>query len=361
MFLRIPVRMPARGARDSALHESRFSAVRAGRAPHGRRPTHAAGFALLLAALLPPAALADGAPEPASAAPARAPRVSSPPSLYRPGNTPPLVRPKPASPTTPGVDPEARAPGIVARVWLNRPFSGLGGPERLTPIEAARLRSAARAAGVDWALLLGVLRASHAGRQSTVTGAEAHRVGAQLRKLGARAHSRLAATRLLGSRALADQALALAGYYRAVGLDSLVSGLDAAKGRLIGRVFRDKRIDVGLVDEENVAAGRVDVRVLASVLYLAEEFGQVRVSSLLADHHVVRPGVASAHMSGLAFDVSALGGRSFFDRPRLAARAARSFLLLPAELRPQQLISVASERGDLLASGERPDHLHVGF
>ena len=261
----------------------------------------------------------------------------------------------------PAVDPEARAPGTVAKVWLSRPFSELSGPQRLTAAAAARLRSAARAAGVDWALVLGMLRTGHAGATGQVSRVEAHRVGAQLRKLGALGDVRHAAFGIQGSRALADQALALAGYYRSVGLDSLVSGLDAAKGRLIGRVFRDRRVEFDLVDEEDVAAGWIDVRVLASVLYLAEEFGQVRVSSLLADQHVVRPGVASAHMSGLAFDISALGGKSLFGRPRLVARAARSFLLLPSELRPQQLISVASERGDLLASGERPDHLHVGF
>jgi len=241
----------------------------------------------------------------------------------------------------------------VAKVWLNRPFSELRGPERLSAGAAARLRSTARAAGVDWALVLGVLRAGH--------GPDVQSIGVQLRKLGAGGDERRSARAILGNRSLADRALALAGYYRAVGLDSLVSGLDAAKSRLIGRLLGDRRVDLDLAGEEDVAAGRIDVRVVASVLYLAEEYGQVRVSSLLADRHVVRPGVSSAHLSGLAFDVSVLGRRALFGRPGLVARAASSFLLLPSELRPQQLVSVASEREALLASGERPDHLHVGF
>lgn len=356
---------PVRGAcaeefQELAAHEPRFSGVRAVSAslvgrPRERGSVRTLGAGLLVAAFLSSPAFARGSPEPASAPSARAPRLSSPLSLYRPGNAPPLVRTKPASPAAPAVDPEARARGTVAKVWLNRPFSELGGPERLSVHVAARLRSTARATGVDWALLLGVLRAGHPSRP------DVRSVGVQLRQLGARGDARRAVLAILKDRTLADRALALAGYYRAVGLDSLVSGLDAEKGRLIGLLLMDRRVDLDLVGEEDIIAGRIDVRVVASLLYLAGEYGQVRVSSLLADRHVVRPGVSSAHLSGLAFDVSALGRRPLFGRPRLVARAASSFLLLPSELRPQQLVSVASERNALLASGERPDHLHVGF
>ena len=55
--------------------------------------------------------------------------------------------------------------------------------------------------------------------------------------------------------------------------------------------------------------GRIDVRVLVLIGYLAERHGAVTVSSLFSGHRTfARPGVVSAHVYGHAVDIAAVGG-----------------------------------------------------
>ena len=54
---------------------------------------------------------------------------------------------------------------------------------------------------------------------------------------------------------------------------------------------------------------RVNVRVLALIAFLADTYGQVTVSCLISGHRLyARPGVISAHIYGLAADISDVGG-----------------------------------------------------
>src|SRR6266550_3336515 len=136
----------------------------------------------------------------------------------------------------------------------------------------------------------------------------------------------------------------LARYNRAVGLRALVRGLQAQKGALEQRVLTDSRIDLYAGGRADVANDRVNVRVLALVLYMAEAHGQVTVSCLISGHRLyARPGVVSAHIYGLAVDIAGLEGQSILGHQQaggLAERAVRNILLLPAELQPKQVISL---------------------
>ena len=124
------------------------------------------------------------------------------------------------------------------------------------------------------------------------TFAETARRLAALRDSSSRWDAALAYT---GRTAAADQAVALARYYRAVGLQTLVDGLLARKEALQEKVLNDDRVQLSPAVDD-VEAGRIDVRVLALVEYLAESYGQVTVSSLFSGHRVYsRPGVVSAH------------------------------------------------------------------
>ena len=127
----------------------------------------------------------------------------------------------------------------------------------------------------------------------------------------------------------------------------------------------DHRIDMYPGGQDDVRSGRVDVRVLVLLRYLAESHGQVTVSCLKSGHRLyARPGHISAHIYGLAADISALEGVSIYghqDPGGVTERAVRNILLLPAELRPQQVISLLGLGGPSFPLANHDDHIHVGY
>ncbi|HWM13156.1 MAG TPA: hypothetical protein VNO56_01605, partial [Gaiellaceae bacterium] len=168
-----------------------------------------------------------------------------------------------------------------------------------------------------------------------------------------------------GRTGYADRAYALTRYNRAVGLEALVTGLQAAKPDLQAKVLGDGRLDIYPGGRLDVAMGRTDVRVLVLLRYLAEAHGQVTVSSLTNGHRVFsRPGVVSAHTYGLAVDVAALGGTSIVGNQEpggVTERAVRNILLLPSELQPKQVISLLGLGGPSFPMSDHDDHIHVGY
>ena len=232
---------------------------------------------------------------------------------------------------------------------------------RLPPRVARVVRIAARRAGVDWALLLAALRTRS---PHSYPAYERVRIRAVARTLSRGARPARALARAVGASRL-ERAATLASYNRAVGLEALVSGLRAAKPILAARVATDPRIVVYAGGREDVARGRVDVRVLALTLYLAEHHEQVTVSSLISGHRTYsRPGVVSAHVPGRAVDVSALGGVPVAGHQRrgsVVERAVRGILLLPEELQAQQVISLFDLGGASFALRDHDDHIHIGY
>jgi hypothetical protein len=130
-------------------------------------------------------------------------------------------------------------------------------------------------------------------------------------------------------------------------------------------VLADKRLDVYQGGRSDIEAGRIDVRILVLLRYLAEAHGQVTVSSLHSGHRLyARPGVVSAHIYGLAVDVSMLDHKSILGNSApggLTEEAVRNILLLPAELRPQQVISLLGMGGPSFPLANHDDHIHVGY
>ncbi|MGE5691808.1 MAG: hypothetical protein ACM33B_14740 [Pseudomonadota bacterium] len=265
------------------------------------------------------------------------------------------------------VDPEVHEANLSATVWLHRELPDPTPPSlRLAPRTASRLSAAAKGAGLDWAYLLAVIRADGSSATAVPTrratlAETAHRL-ASLRSDASRWDAALAYT---GRTAAADRAMALARYYRAVGLQTLVDGLLARKDALAEKVLNDERVQLYAGGRDDVQAGRIDVRVLALVEYLAESYGQVTVSSLMSGHRLyARPGVVSMHMYGEAVDVAALGGTPIAGHQEpggLTERAVRDILLLPAEMRPRQVISLLGLGGPSFPLADHADHIHVGF
>ena len=120
--------------------------------------------------------------------------------------------------------------------------------------------------------------------------------------------------------------------------------------------------DAGRAD---IAADRLDVRIVALIAYLAEAHEQVTVSSLVAGHRLyARPGVISAHVYGHAVDISSLGGVSITgnqDPGGITEKAVRNILLLPAEMLPRQVISLLGLGGPSLPLADHWNHIHAGY
>jgi hypothetical protein len=241
--------------------------------------------------------------------------------------------------------------GGVATIWLHRTLPDPTPPaKRLSPRFAALLRSTALAEDIHWWPVLAVLRVE--GRDGR-------------RPAGAAKLERLAHRLANHSLRLDAQERSLARYNRAVGLRALVSGLEAAKPSLQRRILRDSRIGLTAAGAGDLVAGRVDVRVLVVIRYLAVRFHEVTVSSLVTGHRFfARPHVVSAHVDGLAIDISALNGFPIAGNQEIggvAERAIKALLRLPVEVQPQQIISLLGLGGASFPQADHYDHLHVGF
>jgi hypothetical protein len=275
--------------------------------------------------------------------------------------------PKPrraARPATPDLD--GAAPG-GATVWLNR---AMPDPTplalRLEPRFAKHLLGVSRRHHVGWPLMLGVLRADGHRGSAPANLAGLKSLADRLAGMRLRAGAPWAAMfSLSGDTAFADRAVALSHYYRAVGLRALVRGLEAQKESLGKKVLNDPRVSIYAGGRGDIQSGRVNVRVLATIEYLAESFGQVSVSCLISGHRLyARPGVISAHIYGLAADISALDGVAITGHQQpgsVTERAVRDLLLLPPEMLPKQVISLIGLGGPSFPLANHYDHIHIGY
>ena len=280
---------------------------------------------------------------------------------------PPLIDDEDSMVTVPvPPDPEVSEAGDGATIWLHRSLPDpTPAARRLAPGFARTLRAESARANADWALVLGVLRTE--GRTGRVP-ADRTRIRALATRLveaGARKDEWSAVLAVRGRTSFADRAVAAARLHRAVGLQALVTGLEAAKRRLERVTLADSRISIYSAGRADIAAHRIDIRVLVTLRYLAEAFGQVTVSSLQSGHRLyARPGVVSAHIYGLAVDIAALGGLSIIGNQApgsITEQAVRAVLLLPPGLRARQVISLVGLGGASFALANHDDHIHIGF
>ena len=164
-----------------------------------------------------------------------------------------------------------------------------------------------------------------------------------------------------------ERAIALDTYIQALGTDTILRGLDASRDALQQQVLNDPRVHIYPGGTGDVQAGRVDVRVLAMIEYLAQADGEVSVSCLISGHSYFvhgRPGVVSAHVYGRAVDIAAVGGISILGNQgsgTITERAIRQILALPASVEPKQVISLMTLGGPSFALPDHYNHIHVGY
>jgi len=171
-----------------------------------------------------------------------------------------------------------------------------------------------------------------------------------------------------------EQQRALATYTAALGTDSIQEVISQSGSELAARVLADHRIRLAS-GYGDVASGRVDPRVLAVLLYLAETYGDVTVSCLISGHSRFvaqstaerkqgAPRRESAHIYGRAADISSIGGIPVIGNQQpggIVDQAVRRILSLPPALQPRQVISLLDLSGPSFALPDHADHLHIGY
>jgi murein DD-endopeptidase MepM/ murein hydrolase activator NlpD len=159
--------------------------------------------------------------------------------------------------------------------------------------------------------------------------------------------------------------------YRAKGkspFDSLgVSGvLLLPKEALEQRVLHDKNLSLYGCGREDIAAGRIDRRVLAVLEYLVSEGFQLTVSSLECGHSVYSSsGYVSEHSTGDAVDIPVIDGVPVTGHQgpgTLADALIKTVLRLQGTMHPHQVISLEDLPGETsFALPDHYDHVHIGY
>jgi hypothetical protein len=270
-----------------------------------------------------------------------------------------------AAPRPQQIEPE---PGLGTGTvrWIDEPLPDPTPPSlRLSKSFAGDLKTVSAANGLDWSFLLAVLRAERLSGSGQVNLHALQREAAILGPLHLRLGDRQTLLAYQDDPLFADRVLALKHYYSALGLAAQVKGLTADRDQLAARLLADPRIDIYPGGREDISTGRLDVRVLAMIAFLADSFGDVRVSCLITGHRLyARPGVISAHIYGRAVDIGALDDTSILGHQQsgsVTEQATRQILLLPAEMVPRQVISLIGLGGPSFPLADHNDHIHIGY
>jgi murein DD-endopeptidase MepM/ murein hydrolase activator NlpD len=165
--------------------------------------------------------------------------------------------------------------------------------------------------------------------------------------------------------------------YRAKGRNPLMGSEDGTptigqimlmgKAALGRRVLRDPRIQLYGCGREDVRAGAIDRRVLATLEFLATSGLKPTVSSLRCGHgYLTSSGNVSEHSTGTAVDIAAVNGIPIAGHQgagSITDVTIQRLLTLQGTMKPHQIISLMTFDGadNTLALSDHADHIHVGW
>ncbi len=139
------------------------------------------------------------------------------------------------------------------------------------------------------------------------------------------------------------------------------------KEELQRAVLADPTISIYACGREDIAAGKIDKRVLATLAFLSRIGLEPTVSALECGHsEITVSGYVSEHYTGDAVDISAINGTPIAGHQgagTITDLTIRALLTLQGEFVPHQIISLMQYPGapNTLAMPEHWNHIHVGF
>ena len=165
--------------------------------------------------------------------------------------------------------------------------------------------------------------------------------------------------------------------YRAKGKNPFV-GPDAAtptigqillmsKQTLQQRVLADPRIQIYDCGRQDIKAGQIDRRVLATLEFLVASGFNPTVTSLNCGHsYLTASGNVSEHSTGTAVDIAAVNGIPILGnqgKGSITELVIQRLLTLQGTMKPHQIISLMTfpDADNTLSLADHDDHIHVGF
>ncbi|MDX6609737.1 MAG: hypothetical protein QOF85_1662 [Solirubrobacterales bacterium] len=138
------------------------------------------------------------------------------------------------------------------------------------------------------------------------------------------------------------------------------------KEALEQRVLHDENLSIYDCGREDIAAGRIDRRVLAVLEYLVSEGFQLTITSLECGHSAYSAsGYVSEHSTGDAVDIATIDGVPVTGHQgpgTLTDALIKTVLRLQGTMHPHQVISLEDLPGETsFALADHYDHVHVGY
>ena len=140
-----------------------------------------------------------------------------------------------------------------------------------------------------------------------------------------------------------------------------------SKEALERRVLADPKLDIYECGRQDIRAGTIDRRVLATMAFLSGSGLDLSVTSLTCGHgYLTASGNVSDHSSGNALDIASVNGKSIMGNQgpgSITDSTVRKLLTLQGTMKPHQIITLMQYAGtdNTLAMGDHDDHIHVGF
>jgi len=140
-----------------------------------------------------------------------------------------------------------------------------------------------------------------------------------------------------------------------------------SKESLQRSVLSNPRIEVYKCGRQDIRAGAIDRRTLASLEFLAASGLRPTVTSLQCGHgYYTASGNVSEHSTGSAVDIAAVNGVPILGHQgsgSITEMTIRRLLTLQGTMKPHQIISLMTFDGadNTISLPDHHDHIHVGF
>jgi murein DD-endopeptidase MepM/ murein hydrolase activator NlpD len=141
-----------------------------------------------------------------------------------------------------------------------------------------------------------------------------------------------------------------------------------SKQELQTRVLANPNVEIYQCGRDDINAGAIDRRVLATIEFLAASGLKPTISSLECGHGIMTAsGNVSEHSTGTAMDIAAINGITIQPSTQgdgsITDITIRRLLTLQGTMKPHQIISLMTYPGtdNTLAMPDHGDHIHVGF
>jgi hypothetical protein len=140
-----------------------------------------------------------------------------------------------------------------------------------------------------------------------------------------------------------------------------------SKATLISRVLADPNVDIYECGRQDIRAGIIDRRVLATLEFLSASGLKPTVTALRCGHgYLTTSGNVSEHSFGTAVDIAKINGIPIAGHQgpgSVADITIRRLLTLQGIIAPHQIISLMTYTGtdNTFAMADHADHIHVGW